>query len=248
MRHVAPGFLAARRVDQLGTELVFAGGRGGAALAAQGRDRVPVPHGGARLRDAAQHRGGVRARPPRRQDEVHAQRRPAGAAGGARRRRGPRARRHLQAGERRDPAGRQAGHRQVPAGSHGPGRRGPVSQPRVPDLLVAHRVLRRRRSAVRLRGGARTGFASTSSDLERASRRGDAATDPQRPPQSHRRGVRRRGDGATRGAGAGARPVRAQRRGVLRHPLRAAAASRSCRGRSCRSAPSSCTRSARSTR
>ncbi len=45
MRHVAPGFLAARRVDRLGTELVFAVAEEAAALAAQGRDVYPFHMG-----------------------------------------------------------------------------------------------------------------------------------------------------------------------------------------------------------
>ena len=55
------------------------------------------------------------------------------------------------AGERRRPAGRQARHREVPPHAHGPRRRGPLPQPRVPHLREPDRVPRRRRQALRLR-------------------------------------------------------------------------------------------------
>ena len=235
MRHVAPGFLAARRVDQLGTEMVFAVAEEAAALAAQGRDVYPfhmgeldfptppniveacaralrdgktkyTPNGGvAELRDALAFDVG----------------RDRGVTYGA--------------GERRHTAGRQAGDRQVPAGPHGPGRRGPVSEPGLPDLLVPHRVLRRRGGAVRLLGGARR-LPHRPGRPRGAHHLAHAPPDHQRPPQSdrRRRAPRRRWSASRSWCWSTTSSSSATRR--TSPSATAAAASRWRRGRRCRSA------------
>ena len=139
---------------------------------------------------------------PRRQDEVHAQRRAAGAAGRARGRRGARPRRRVRRRERGDTARRQTGDRQVPAGRSWT----PAT-----------------RSCTRTRGSRSTRRSSsssagwrcrtpTSSDRRRLPHRprrhraaphpADAPPHPQRQPQSDRRRVHRGGARAARRTGA----------------------------------------------
>ena len=221
-------------------------GRGGRARRPRADD-LPVPPGRPQHPHGRAHRGGHVQGRPRRQDDLLSERRHHAAARGAGGGRRLRARRHLRGRERLGAAGRQAGDRQVAHGGDEHGRRGPLSQPRLPHLQLVHRVRGRDRRALRLRGRRRA--------LHHRHRRDRAAhhaahppPHPQRPAQPDGRRVHLRGARPHRRDRREARPPRAQRRGLLRRALPAARASRSSRARAWPSAPSSSTPSARSTR
>ena len=152
----------------------------------------------------------------------------------------------VRAAARRRAAGRQARHREVPAHAHGPRRRGPLPQPRLPDLREPDRVPRRRRQALRLR--ARGGELPARLRRDRGRHHpADQAPHLQQPPQPHGSREPGRGDPGARRPRPRARPVRAVGRGVLgRAVLRPEQVDRR-RCPACRSGRSSCTRSARST-
>ena len=90
--------------------------------------------------------------------------------------------------ERLRAARRQAGDRQVPAHPHGPGRRGALSQPGLPHLRLADRLLRRRRRALRLPRGHRA-LPPRPRGHRAADHAAHAPSDPQRPAQPHGRRV-----------------------------------------------------------
>ena len=127
------------------------------------------------------------------------------------------------------------------------GRRGPLPQPRLPHLQLLHRVRRGCRRAVRVRGRGRP--------LRHRHRRHRAAhhaahapAHPQRPAQPHGRRVHvpRSSTASPRSRSSTTCSCSATRRtSTCASRVRA---SRSSRARACGSAPSSCTRSARSTR
>ena len=237
----------AARVDDLGTETVFAVAAEAAALAAQGRTVYPFhlgdlnlatpaniaeaatralrdgkttycPNAGiAELREAIAHDVGTRPRP------------------------------RLRRRERERAAGRQAGHRQVPAHAHGPRRRGALPQPGLSHLQLADRVLRRPRGALHLRRRGRRLRARPRADRA-PDHAGHPAPHPERPAQPDRRRVlarRARGDWPT--SCAGTTFTCSATRPTSTCATRARAA-RSPRCPACRSAASSSTRSPRSTR
>ena len=235
----------AERMGRLGTETAFAVSAEANEWRSLGHTVYPFHLGRHGPADPREHRRGGLPRHPRRQDRLLPQRRHPGAARGAGRRRRRLARRRLRAGERRRAARGQAGDREVPAHAHGPGRRSPLPQPRLPDLREPDRVPRRRRQAVRLRARRE----ELPARLRRHRGRHHAAHQAahlQQPPQPDGGREPGRGD---RGAGRArreARSLRALGRGLLGRALLRARASRSRRCRACRSAPSSSTRSARS--
>ena len=136
--------LLSARAELLGDETVFQVAAEAYAAAAAGQKVYPFHLGNVGHPHTAEHRRRHEQGDPRRQDRVLVCRAGIPELREAdRRRRRPCSRPQVRSGERHHPARRQAGHRQVPPRPDGPRRRGPLSQPGLPDLLVADRHLRR---------------------------------------------------------------------------------------------------------
>ena len=151
--------------------------------------------------------------------------------------------------QRRRPARRQAGDHQVHPGGDEPRRRGALPEPRLPDLREPDRVLRRRGQGRTATSRRRPASASTSIRSRRSITPKTTGDHLQRSAEPDRR---RESTDAEREAIAEMaieqRPLGAHRRGVLRDALLRNVEVDRIAARACRSAPSSCTRSRRSSR
>ena len=210
----------AERIRRLGTETAFAVSAEAAALAGQGHTVYPFHLGDMNLPDAGEHRRGHRQRAiAGRQDRLLPQRRHPAAARGAGRRRQRLARARTTRWTT-SPSSRAASPSSASSSwpLMNPGDEVLYPNPGYPIYEIADRVPRRhapcRTATARARTTSRSTWTRSSGSSRRA--RGCSSSTTSRTPPAPRLagGTRARG-----GARAPARPARAVRRGVLRHPL-----------------------------
>ena len=235
MREIAPGFLAAERVDHLGTELVFAVAAEAAELAAAGRAVYPF------------HMGEVDFPTPANVVEACVKALRDGKTKYTPNAGLPELREALAADVGRDRGVAYTADNVAvqPAGKPVIGKFLLALMDRGDEVLYPNPGFPIYSSLIEFFGGTAVPYTYLEGPdrfrvdlegLERSHRPPHAAAHPQRHAQPHGHGVHRRGARDGGSPGAPTRPLRALRRGLLRHPLLGQLAARSSRCRAWRSA------------